>query len=76
MIDAILPPVLRTALLAGMIGVLTLAVGEKVDAWLTESTLRIPIVLGIGWFGITCAWLIPLTIRIYEVMEDDNATEK
>jgi len=71
-----IPPIVKTVMLAAAIGALTLAVADWVDAWLVASTMRVPLLLVVGWFGMTMAWLVPLTFRIWEAMEADDGTEE
>ena len=71
-----IPPIVKTVLMAAAIGSLTLAVGDWLDAALAESTLRIPVLLIHGWFGMTMAWLVPLMFRIWEAMESEDGTEE
>jgi hypothetical protein len=75
MVDRI-PPIVKTVLMATAIGTLTMAVGNWIDAYLVDSALRVPILLILGWLGMTAAWFIPLTFRIWEAMEADNGTEE
>ena len=71
-----IPPIVKTVLMAAAIGSLTLAVGDWLDAALAESTLRIPVLLIHGWFGMTMAWIVPLMFRIWEAMESEDGTEE
>lgn len=71
-----IPPIVKTMLMAGAIGTLTLAVGDWIDAYLVDSSLRVTALLILGWVGMTAAWFIPLTFRIWEAMEADNGTEE
>jgi len=71
-----IPPIVKTVMLAAAIGALTLAVANWVDAWLVASAMRVPLLLVVGWFGMTMAWLVPLTFRIWEAMEADDGTEE
>ena len=71
-----IPPIVKTVLMAAAIGSLTLAVGDWLDATLAESTLRIPALLILGWFGMTMAWLVPLMFRIWEAMESEDAPQE
>jgi hypothetical protein len=71
-----IPPIVRTVLMAAAIGSLTLVLGNWVDVYLTESTLRVPALLVLGWLGMTGSWLVPLTFRIWEAMEAEDGTQE
>lgn len=71
-----IPPIVKTVALATAIGALTLAVANRVDEWLIESPMRVPTLLVLGWGGMTLAWLVPLTFRIWEALESEDATEE
>ena len=71
-----IPPLVKTMLLAGAIGSLTLAVGNLIDSYLVDSSLRITALLILGWAGITASWMVPLTFRIWEAMEKEDGTQE